>query len=75
MGSTSSLTYTRTNRNNNRRGNIMKAELTNLFNTLCQIETKGRNTIIMGDCLRYLEQLINKSTEIDKPVETEEESA
>ena len=57
------------------RGNIMKAELTNLFNTLCQIETKGQNTIIMGDCLRYLEQLINKSTEINKPVETEEESA
>ena len=53
----------------------MKAELTNLFNTLCQIETKGQNTIIMGDRLRYLEQLINKSTEINKPVETEEESA
>ena len=53
----------------------MKTELTNLFNTLCQIETKGRNTIIMGDCLRYLEQLINKSTEINKPTETETELA
>ena len=53
----------------------MKAELTNLFNTMCQIETKGQNTIIMGDCLRYLEELINKSTEINKLVETEEELA
>ena len=46
----------------------MKEELTNLFNTLCQIETKGQSSI-MGDCLRYLEQLINKSDE------TETESA
>ena len=51
------------------RGDSMKEELTNLFNTLCQIETKGQSSIIMGDCLRYLEQLINKSAE------TETESA
>ena len=44
----------------------MKEELTNLFNTLCQIETKGQSSIIMGDCLRYLEQLINKSDETEK---------
>lgn len=43
----------------------MKEELTNLFNTLCQIETKGQSSIIMGDCLRYLEQLINKSAETE----------
>lgn len=41
----------------------MKQDLKRLFNTLCQIETKGQNTIIMGDCLRFLEQLINKATE------------
>lgn len=39
----------------------MKEELTK-----CQIETKGQGTIIMGDCLRYLEQLINKSDETEK---------
>ena len=44
----------------------MKEELTNLFNTLCQIETKGQSSIIMGDCLRDLEQLINKSDETEK---------
>lgn len=41
----------------------MKQDLKRLFNTLCQIETRGQNTIIMGDCLRFLEQLINKATE------------
>lgn len=41
----------------------MKQDLKHLFNTLCQIETNGHNTIIMGDCLRFLEQLINKATE------------
>lgn len=48
----------------------MKDDLTKLFNTMCQIETKGQSTIIMGDCLRYLEQLINKS----ESAETEKES-
>lgn len=41
----------------------MKEELINLLNTLTQIETKGQSTILMGDCLRYLEQLISKCEE------------
>lgn len=48
----------------------MKEELTNLFNTLYQIETKGQSSIIMGDCLRCLAQLIDKA----ESAETETES-
>ena len=33
-------------------------KLTALRNTLAQIETKGGNTILMGDCLKYLDQMI-----------------
>ena len=44
----------------------MKEELTSLFNTLCQVETKGQSSIIMADSLRYLEQLISKSEETEK---------
>lgn len=36
----------------------MNENLTKLYNTLCEIETKGKSTVIMSDCLRYLEQLI-----------------
>lgn len=36
----------------------MSANLRKLYNTLLQVETKGPNTMIMADCLRYLERLI-----------------
>ena len=36
----------------------MKEKLVNLRNALIQIETKGENTKIMADCIRYVEQLI-----------------
>lgn len=39
----------------------MEIELTRLYNTLVTIETKGENTKIMADCLRYLERLITES--------------
>lgn len=38
----------------------IKQDLRSLFNTLCQVETKGQSTIVMGDCLKFLDQLINK---------------
>lgn len=48
----------------------MSTELTRLYNTLLLIETKGENTKIMAQCLRYLEQLI--ANEKNKPIEQEE---
>lgn len=51
----------------------MKDELTSLFNTLCQVETKGQSSIIMADSLRFLEQIINKCPA--EPAEAEKESA
>lgn len=36
----------------------MKEKLAKLYNTMNMIETKGQNTIIMSDCLKYLERLI-----------------
>ena len=39
----------------------MSEELTKLYNTMTLIETKGESTKIMGDCLRFLEDLIIKA--------------
>lgn len=39
----------------------MSEELTKLYNTMILIETKGESTKIMGDCLRFLEDLIIKT--------------
>lgn len=36
-----------------------KMELTKLYNTMGTIETKGKDTLVMADCLRFLENLIN----------------
>lgn len=38
----------------------MKEKLTILYRTLCLIETKGASTKTMGDCLKYLEQMITE---------------
>lgn len=44
----------------------MLEELNKLYNTLLLIETKGENTKIMADCLRYTEQLmIRAEKEVD----------
>ena len=50
----------------------IKQDLRSLLNTLYQIETKGQSTIIMGDCLRFLEQLINKTPDEKSDEETEQ---
>jgi hypothetical protein len=46
-----------------------KEQMTRLYNTMLQIETKGESTKIMADCLRYLEQSIQTAAQ---PVTTEE---
>lgn len=44
----------------------MVNKLTALYNTMAMIETKGENTVLMGDCLKYVKQLIVE--EQTKPV-------
>ncbi len=41
----------------------MKNKLISLHNTLSTIETKGASTLVMADCLRFLEQCINECPE------------
>lgn len=36
-------------------------QLSKIYNTLCLIETKGENTIIMGNCLAALQSFIRES--------------
>ena len=36
----------------------MKEKLAKLYNTMSMIETKGRNTKIMAECIEYLERII-----------------
>lgn len=38
----------------------MKEKLVKLYNTMNMIETKGRNTKIMAECLEYMEGLIKE---------------
>lgn len=38
----------------------MQNKLKNLHQTLCLIETKGNSTIIMADCLKFLNQCIQE---------------
>lgn len=40
----------------------MTEKLQCLYNTLLGVETKGKNTIIMGTCLSYLEGLIQEAS-------------
>ena len=52
----------------------MDKELMILRNTLMTIETKGNNTLIMADCIHYVDQLISKfAAEKNAPAETAEE--
>ena len=46
----------------------MDLELMKLYNTLLTIETKGQSTIIMADCLRFVEQLRNSLGESNNEV-------
>lgn len=52
----------------------MKENLQRLYNTLVLIETKGEGTKLMGQCLSFLENLINDvDTPAPAPVEPVEE--
>lgn len=48
----------------------MKEKLIRLHNTLLDIETKGGSTVTMGDCLKYLSQLISECDEAKNNSET-----
>ena len=52
----------------------MKENLQKLYNTLALIETKGENTKIMADCLRYSEQLIQQASADGQDEETKGKS-
>ena len=53
----------------------MVEKLTKLRNTLSLIETKGENTKIMAECLRFTEQLIaEEKNPTIAPVELTEEA-
>lgn len=53
----------------------MVEKLTKLRNTLSLIETKGENTKIMAECLRFTEQLIaEEQAHAVAPVEPVEEA-
>lgn len=47
----------------------MKENLQKLYNTLALIETKGENTKIMADCLRFMEKMIREPDEAAKKEE------
>ena len=34
-------------------------QLSRIYNTLLEISTKGEDTLVMADCLRALEQVVN----------------
>lgn len=44
----------------------MKEKLIMLKNTLSLISTSGKDTLIMADSIRYLEQIINNLDAVDK---------
>ena len=47
----------------------MKEKLQTLYNTLLLIETKGENSKIMADCLRFTEKMIREADEAAKKEE------
>ena len=49
----------------------MREELQKLYNTLSIIETKGESTIVMADCLKFVNQLIAKCKEEENRCEME----
>ena len=53
----------------------MKQKLTTLYKTLLMIETKGESTKIMGECLKFTEELIRETSKNigEGAVETPEE--
>ena len=51
----------------------MEIKLAKLHNTLCLISTKGDDTKIMADCLKFVEQtILELKAEANKPEENKE---
>ena len=50
-------------------------QLIRIYNGLCTIETKGENTIVMGECLKAMQQVVNsmQANMNKKPSEAEKE--
>ena len=48
----------------------MDENLVRLKNTLMSVETKGNSTVIMADCLRFIDQMITEYS-ADKNVSAE----
>ena len=48
----------------------MAENLVRLKNTLMSVETKGNSTVIMADCLRFIDQMITEYS-ADKNVSAE----
>jgi len=44
----------------------MSEELQKLYNTLLVVETKGDSTLVMADCLKFVNQLITRCKEEEK---------
>lgn len=45
-------------------------QLSRIYNTMLTIETKGENTIVMGDCLRALQQSVQEIQQAPVPEDT-----
>ena len=39
---------------------MMVENLVRLKNTLMNVETKGNSTMIMADCIRFIDQMVNE---------------
>ena len=50
----------------------MQERLRKLYATLLQIETKGSNTLMMADCIRYVEVLMAEAS-VSAPTTEESE--
>lgn len=46
----------------------MTGKLKTLYNALCEISTKGNDTLIMSDCLKFTRQCIDESAENEKQI-------
>lgn len=44
----------------------MKEKLSQLYNTLALIETKGTGTLLMADCLKFLGECINECNDSEE---------
>ena len=42
-------------------------QLTRIYNTMLEIRTKGEDTLVMADCLRALEQVIQQVIQGNAP--------